>query len=243
MRWLVGDLQGCVEPFERLLEEIRFDEHRDELWVLGDLVNRGPESAATVRLWRDIGGKAILGNHDVNVLLTAAGLRERRRDTMDDFYAANDRDELLALLRELPVLVHLPAPVDRALDVWIVHAGLRPDWTDLPALVPAVNEAEHDDTWLRSAAVTFATRVRCCTAKGEVSRETGPPEECRKPFRPWDAFYRGETLIVHGHWAQRGHYRGERTMGLDSGCVYGGPLTAWCQDDDRVVQVPGQTER
>ena len=241
MRWLVGDLQGCVEPFERLLKEIRFDERRDELWVLGDLVNRGPESAATVRLWRDVGAKSILGNHDVSVLLTAAGVRQRRRDTMDDFYGASDRDELLALMRGLPVLVHLPAPVEGAQNVWIVHAGLRPDWNDLECLAKDVNDAEHDDAWLQSEAVNFATRVRCCTAAGEISRDTGPPEARREPFRPWDDFYRGETLVVHGHWAQRGYYRVERTMGLDSGCVYGGPLTAWCQDEDRVVQVPGQS--
>ena len=74
---------------------------------------------------------------------------------------------------------------------------------------------------------------------GAVPGSLRSPDQMR--FRPWDEFYRGETLVVHGHWAQRGYYRGERTMGLDSGCVYGGPLTAWCQDEDRVVQVPGQS--
>ena len=88
------------------------------------------------------------------------------------------------------------------------------------------------------ADVSFATRVRCCTPEGERCRETGPPEECLVPYRPWDEFYTGDLLVVHGHWARRGHYRGERTLGLDSGCVYGGALTAWCHEEDRIVQVP-----
>jgi bis(5'-nucleosyl)-tetraphosphatase (symmetrical) len=67
--------------------------------------------------------------------------------------------------------------------------------------------------------------------------DPGPPEVCKGSYRPWDAFYRGDDLVVHGHWARRGHYRGERTLGLDSGCVYGGPLTAWCLEEDRIVSI------
>ncbi|MFY0534815.1 hypothetical protein [Nannocystis pusilla] len=81
------------------------------------------------------------------------------------------------------------------------------------------------------------TRVRCCTASGERSKFDRKAEDCPPPYRPWDEFYRGEPMVIHGHWAWRGHYRGPKTMGLDSGCVYGGPLTAWCQDEDRVEQV------
>jgi len=239
VRWLVGDLQGCAEPFERLLETIRFDENRDEIWCLGDLVNRGPDSAAAVRLWIDIGGKGILGNHDVHALLAASDVRKRKNDTLDDLFAAADRGVLLAAMRAMPVLVHLPALDPNGSDVWIVHAGLLPGWTDLRRLATEINDADHDDAWLRSDAVKAATRLRCCTPAGELSRQTGPPQGCVEPFRPWDAYYRGAALVVHGHWAQRGYYRGERTMGLDSGCVYGGPLTAWCQDEDRIVQVPG----
>jgi bis(5'-nucleosyl)-tetraphosphatase (symmetrical) len=243
VRWLVGDLQGCAEPFERLLKEIRFDPGRDELWCVGDLVNRGPDSAAALRLWKDIGGRGILGNHDVYALLADSGACERKNDTINDLFAANDRGVLFDSLRRLPVLVHLPAPSDGgdlAEDVWIVHAGLLPGWTDLDRVSAALDDSTHDDAWLRSDLVNAATRVRCCTPDGELSRDTGPPEACADPFRPWDAYYQGATRVVHGHWARRGYYRGEHTMGLDSGCVYGGPLTAWCQDEDRIVQVPGQ---
>jgi bis(5'-nucleosyl)-tetraphosphatase (symmetrical) len=85
--------------------------------------------------------------------------------------------------------------------------------------------------------VDFAIRVRCCTADGKLQRHTGPPDRCPGDSRPWDTFYEGAALIVHGHWGVRGHYRGEHTLGLDSGCVYGGKLTAWSQEEDRIVQV------
>ena len=120
-----------------------------------------------------------------------------------------------------------------------MHAGLHPNWTDLHAIAARTNEAQHDDDWLRSDDVRYAIRVRCCAPSGKLSKYTGPPADCPPPARPWDDFYGGETLVVHGHWAQRGYYRGKRTMGLDSGCVYGGPLTAWCQEEDRIVEVTG----
>ena len=241
MRWLVGDLQGCPQPLERLLKEIRFDPGRDELWCVGDLVNRGPDSAAAIRLWNDVGGHGVLGNHDVYALLVDSGKWNRKSDTLDDLFAADDRETLLELLRRLPLLVHLAAPCDEAEDVWIVHAGLLPDWTDLDRLSSTPHDAVHDDAWLESDLVSAATRVRCCAPNGDLSRDSAPPESRADPFRPWDEYYGGPTRVVHGHWARRGYYRGEHTMGLDSGCVYGGPLTAWCQDEDRIVQVRGQT--
>ncbi|NIM00446.1 MAG: diadenosine tetraphosphatase [Acidobacteria bacterium] len=242
MRWVVGDLQGCAEPLERLLEEIRFDRGRDELWSVGDVVNRGPDSAKALRLWKDVGARGVLGNHDVYALLAASGTWPRKRDTLDDLFSAADRDDLLETLRRLPLLVHLPAPCNGAEDAWLVHAGILPGWSDLERLAAEFNAGTHDDAWLQSESVSAATRVRCCTPEGGLSRETGPPDACVEPYRAWDAYYSGETRIVHGHWARRGHYRGERTIGLDSGCVYGGPLTAWCQDDDRIVQVPGNRD-
>jgi bis(5'-nucleosyl)-tetraphosphatase (symmetrical) len=124
--------------------------------------------------------------------------------------------------------------------VWIVHAGVHPQWDDLSEVARRVNEAPHDDDWLQHPDVKFATRVRCCDANGERCRHSGPPDACPPPHQPWDVFYRGEVRVVHGHWAARGAYRGRRTMGLDSGCVYGGMLTAWCQEEDRIVQLPSR---
>ncbi|MCA9713418.1 MAG: metallophosphoesterase [Myxococcales bacterium] len=243
MRWYIGDIQGCAREFDRLLVEIRYDPARDELWCLGDLINRGPDSLATLRLWRDVGGRGVLGNHEVYALLARAGVWPRKRDTLQALYDAHDGDELLTRLRGLPVLAHQPGGegVD---DVWAVHAGLDPRWHDqLPEVAARVNGGAHDDAWLEHPDVSFATRVRCCTPDGERSRFDRAPEDCPAPFRPWDELYRGDALVVHGHWAWRGHYRGRRTLGLDSACVYGGSLTAWCQEEDRVVQVPSLAAR
>jgi bis(5'-nucleosyl)-tetraphosphatase (symmetrical) len=238
MRWLVGDVQGCLRELELLLETIRFDPSRDELWLLGDLVNRGPDSLGVLRLWRDLGGHGVLGNHDVHALLAFSGARPKKLPTLRELFDAPDAAELLDRLRALPLLAHLPGEGEGP-DAWVVHAGIHPAWTDLAAAAAGFDAVSHDDAWLRRADVGFAIGARCCTADGERCGFTGRPEDCPAPFRPWDAFYRGETLVVHGHWAMRGHYRGKLTMGLDSGCVYGGPLTAWCQQEDRVVQVSG----
>ena len=235
MRWVVGDIQGCVREFEALLREIAFDPTRDELWALGDLINRGPETAATVRLWRDVGGKGVIGNHEVYALCARTGRWPRKEDELQAFFDAPDADVLLASLRELPLLVYLEG--EGGPDAWLVHGGIHPEWNDLHALARSVQARPHDDDWLDSPEVSFATRVRCCDRRGKRIKWNGPPETCPPTHRPWYSFYGGDTLVVHGHWATHGYYRGSNTMGLDSACVYGGPLTAWCQQEDRVVQV------
>lgn len=244
MRWLVGDVQGCARELEDLLSAIRFDPGHDELWCVGDLVNRGPDSLSTVRLWRSLGGRGVVGNHEVYALCARSGRWPRKRDTLQALYDAPDGDALLASLRALPALAWLPGESGsgepEVPDVWIVHAGLSPKWTDLHATAARINALPHDDEWLESDDVRFATRARCCTPKGKLHRWDREPEGCPEGTVPWDALYRGDALVVHGHWAWRGHYRGVRTIGLDSGCVYGGPLTAWCQQEDRVVQVPSR---
>lgn len=237
MRWIVGDLQGCARELDALLKAIAFDEQRDQLWSCGDLINRGPDSLATVRRWRELGGRGVIGNHEIYALMARSGRWPRKHDTLEPLFTAPDADELLAALRALPALAWLPGDGECG-DVWLVHAGVHPQWHDLHAVAAALETREHDDAWLLCDEVSFATRVRCCTADGERSKFDRKPEDCPPPFRPWDEFYTGSATIVHGHWAWRGHYRGARTIGLDSGCVYGGPLTAWCMEEDRVVQVP-----
>jgi bis(5'-nucleosyl)-tetraphosphatase (symmetrical) len=236
VRWVVGDVQGCARELERLLASVRFDPARDELWSVGDLINRGPDSVAVLRLWRDVGGHAVIGNHEVYALGVRSGRIERRADRLGALFAASDLDEHLARLRALPALVHLPA--EGGTEAWLVHAGIHPAWSDLQAAAARLNAEPHDDAWLAREELRFATRARFCTALGERSPHTGPPAECPAGFRPWDEFYAGPVLVAHGHWATRGVYRGRRTLGLDSGCVYGGALTAWCQQEDRLVSVP-----
>jgi len=235
VRWLVGDLQGCARALEALLGEIRFDPAKDELWALGDLINRGPDSAATVRLWRDVGGRGVIGNHEVYALCVASGRWPRKQDELDDLFAQPDAEALLSSLRALPMMAFLPG--EDGPDVWVVHGGLHPAWTDLSSLCERVEGGPHDDAWLESEEVSFATRVRACDAAGARSKWHGVVSGCPAGYRPWWEHYRGSTMVVHGHWASEGYYRGAHSMGLDSACVYGGPLTAWCQDEDRIVQV------
>jgi bis(5'-nucleosyl)-tetraphosphatase (symmetrical) len=245
MRWVVGDVQGCARELDDLLREIRYDPARDEVWSAGDIINRGPDSLAAARLWRDIGGRGVIGNHEVYALLSRSGRWPRKKDELAEFWAAPDADELAALLRALPLIAHLRAPADAGTstgrDAWLVHAGLHPHWRDLPSLAEVVNAGAHDDDWLARDDVSFATRVRCCTVDGVRSKYDREPSGCPSPYRPWDELFRSDVLVVHGHWAWRGHYRSRNAIGLDSGCVYGGRLTAWCQDEDRVVSVPARS--
>jgi bis(5'-nucleosyl)-tetraphosphatase (symmetrical) len=233
----VGDVHGCVRQLDRLLREIRFDDGRDELWSVGDLVCTGPESAAALRLWRDVGGRGVLGNHDIFALRVRSGDRERKSDDgLEGLFGTPDAEELFGALGRLPVMAHLPG--DRHVsEAWIIHAGLHPRWTDLHETAARLNEGERDDAWLTRDEVDFATRVRCCGPDGELLDDPGPPSVCDGPYRPWDQYYSGDALIIHGHWARRGFYRGAHTMGLDSGCVYGGYLTAWCQEEDGLARV------
>jgi bis(5'-nucleosyl)-tetraphosphatase (symmetrical) len=236
VRWIVGDVQGCVREVEQLLGAIEFDRTRDQLWSTGDLINRGPHSLATIRLWRELGGRAVIGNHEVYALCARSGRWPRKRDTLDELFQAPDADELFAWLRTFLSMAWLPGG-DGVRDVWLVHAGIHPRWTDLHAVAAELEAREHDDDWLLSDEVSFLTRVRCCTESGERSSYDRGPEGCPPPYRPWDDFYDGPARIVYGHWAWRGHHRTRNTIGLDSGCVYGGPLTAYCVEEDRVVQV------
>ncbi len=236
VRWVIGDVHGCARELEDLLAEIRYDPARDEAWSIGDLVNTGPFPVETLRLWKATGGRGVLGNHDIYALLVRSGAVPRRRDRLDPLLRAKRCDDLLEDLRRLPVLAALPRD-DRG-RVWLVHAGIHPRWKDLDAVRLRLDSDLRDDRWLRSHDVGFATRVRCCSPTGDRVRYVGKPENCPPPHRPWDAFYSGRELVVHGHWAMRGYYRAGRTIGLDSGCVYGGHLTAWSVDEDRIVQVP-----
>ncbi len=243
MHWVVGDVQGCARELEDLLAAIGFDASRDRLVSVGDLVNKGPDSLEALRLWRDAGGVGVIGNHDVYALCARSGRWERGDDdTLDALFDAPDADELLGVLRALPVLLHLDLPDDGAggAGTWVVHAGLHPHWTDLHAVAERLNGGTHDDDWLLRSEVAFATRVRCCTADGQPSEQVGPPEIYADPYRPWNEFYTGQARVAHGHWAHRGHCRHGRTIGLDSGCVYGRELTAWCVEEDRIVQVPAR---
>jgi bis(5'-nucleosyl)-tetraphosphatase (symmetrical) len=260
--YVIGDIHGCWRTLERLLERIRWRQERDRLWLVGDLVNRGPESLAVLR-WAvaQPGLVVTLGNHDLHLLAVAAGLARRRsEDRLEEVLGAPDRDELLGWLRTRPF-------VHRENGVMMVHAGLWPGW-DLAHAEAMASEAQQrlagrgrraflerlvskprpkwrtdlvGDERLAAAAAIF-TRLRVVGRDGRVKLGfTGPPEEAPEGYRPWfetsDIVKRGPRLVF-GHWAQLGFFRDDRVVCLDSGCVYGGTLTALRLEDGQVFHEP-----
>lgn len=256
--YAIGDIQGCYEPLRRLLDLLRFDPAADRLWLVGDLVNRGPHSVDVLRLARDLGERVttVLGNHDLTLLAVAAGkVKPKRRDTFHSILDAPDRDELLDWLRHCPLLHH-----DPILGFTMIHAGLPPQW-DLALAQSCAAEVE---TALRGPdcaaflermfgseprrwksdlngydrlrfTVNALTRMRFCTTDGALSlAEKGPPGTQSKGLWPWfDAPNRRNSALnlVFGHWAALGYYRAPGIYALDSGCVWGNRLTAIRLDD------------
>lgn len=268
--WAIGDLQGCYAPTQRLLERIRFDPAADTLWFCGDLVNRGGESLETLRLVHSLRDncRVVLGNHDLSLLAIAERDRAQQRKVNPDLRRilfADDRDELLDWLRGLP-LVH----ADRDLGWMMVHAGLAPKWTtamaeahagevhrrlrgpgyhkllramygDRPAWSPGLRGLDRE-----RAIINVFTRMRYCTPRGRIAfGEKGPPGTQEPGLYPWYAVpgrAERDLKIVCGHWSSLGLFIGHGVHGLDTGAVWGGPMTALQLDSEdlRVVQVPGR---
>lgn len=261
--YAIGDVQGCYDALRRLLDIVKFDPPRDTLWLVGDLVNRGPQSLEALRFARSLGDAAVtvLGNHDLHLLVVAAGYsRQHHGDTLDDVLRAPDRDELLHWLRRQKLM--------HASDGYaMVHAGLLPSWgiaqaTALAREVEQVLRGEDHDEWLRlmygnephawrddlkgydrlRVIVNAMTRMRLCTAEGVMEfRHKLAPVAGTMPagYLPWyDVPHRAsrDTPIVFGHWAALGVLLREDVIGLDSGCVWGRKLSALRLDDRRTFQ-------
>lgn len=232
MHWLLGDLQGCVKALEAFVRQSGFCPQKDTLWCLGDLINKGPHSLETLTLWKDLGGRAVLGNHELYALSCLLGQRSRKADTLDALLESSSGQTALEQLSAAPILAKLEV---QGRTLWLVHGGVHPEW-DLESMSHQLNALSTSQR-LASDDVFFATRIRCCTASGEMSRFFGHPRDCPPPYAPWDSHYRGPDLVVHGHWAMRGHYKGPRSMGLDGGYVYGRSLWAYCVEQDRVLEI------
>jgi hypothetical protein len=211
-RIFIGDVQGCRGELTRLLEACTYDPSTDHLCLVGDLVNKGPDSDGVLRLAREADATVVLGNHDL------WWIRHRRGDA-----------ELRDWLAHRPFL----ATWD---DVIMVHAGLHPAWDDTAiellrrGLAPPV-----DLTGPLSPEMEWLVTVRYCDPSGNRPTRDWPPPS--PPFAPWDELYRGHRTVVFGHWARRGLVVAPRVRGLDTGCVYGGKLSAWISEEDRIVQV------
>jgi bis(5'-nucleosyl)-tetraphosphatase (symmetrical) len=256
-----GDLQGCHRPLQRLLEQI--SPPADEpLWFCGDLINRGPDSLATLRTVIGLGDRAVtvLGNHDLHLLATVAGSRKLRRgDTLQPILDAPDRDDLVNWLRRRP-LAHLQG------DYLLVHAGLVPSWDPLRTIelaheVEAVLRGPHwgdfmsvmygndPDQWDDSlggnerlrAIVNILTRVRYLDKDGRLDlSSTTSPADAPSGKRPWFEMpgrrSAGRT-VVFGHWSTLGLVNRPNLVALDTGCVWGGCLSAMRLETRQLFQV------
>jgi len=260
--YAIGDIQGCHSAFEHMLDAIGFEAARDRLWLVGDLVNRGPESLAVLRRVMALGDAAItvLGNHDLHLLAVAEGFRKpHRSDTLEGVLGAPDRNEMLEWMRSCKMM-HVEG------EYALVHAGLLPEWTTGRALelareVEAVLSGSlfhqflgqmygnHPDRWSESltgvdrlrVVVNAMTRMRVCTPEGGMDfRFKGRPEDTPAGYLPWYAVpgraSRDRTVIC-GHWSALGLRMEERLVALDSGCLWGGTLSAVRLEDRRLYQV------
>lgn len=262
--YAIGDLQGCYDEFRALLDRLQFEPARDRLWLVGDLVNRGPGSLECLRFVRSLGASAltVLGNHDLHLLAVAAdaGRGLKKGDTLDDVLRAPDRDELLAWLQRQPLLHE-----DRELDWAMIHAGLPPEWSVADAAICARDVervlaiapeefyarmyGNEPDRWSPGLAgydrlrftVNCLTRLRYCTADGRLlMKPKGPPHEAPADALPWfrvPGRRSAGSRILFGHWSALGWHAADGVVSLDTGCVWGGRLTALRLDAARAEPV------
>jgi bis(5'-nucleosyl)-tetraphosphatase (symmetrical) len=250
--YAIGDIQGCCDEFEQLLDLLHFDPTQDQLWLTGDLVNRGPRSLDTLRLVKSLGPSAItvLGNHDLHLLAIAFDNKTRRtKDTLDTILTAPDRDELLHWLRQQPLLHH-----DTQLNRTLIHAGLPPQWTlaqakacarELELILQDPHQASElfkhmygdtPDRWSddlqgmdRLRFITNClTRLRVCTADGSLRlKEKNVPTQLALGLYPWFQAPNRQTTndrIICGHWSALGFHQADNVLALDTGCIWGGTL-------------------
>ncbi len=272
--YLLGDVQGCYEPLQRLLEKINFDPASDRLWACGDLVNRGGQSLEVLRLLRGMNGRfrATLGNHDLHLLACHHGCSKgrvsKRELSNKEFRAvlnAPDRLQLMQWLQQMP-LAHWFG--DHQL--LLLHAGVIPQWdleqtldcagTIDSALRQGGSKARKSlrkmygecprrwrpdrGKWKQLRFITqVLTRLRFCNADGKVLQgASGPPGSQRRGYLPWFDHERRRTKgirIAFGHWASLGLHINKEIIALDSGCVWGGQLSALRLEDERLFQVQG----
>ena len=270
-RWAIGDVQGCADELAELIARIDFKPDRDQLWFVGDLVNRGPDSLRVLRWVRSLKDNAVcvLGNHDLHLLAVAwVGAKLRKNDTLSAILDAPDRDTLIEWLTERPLAHFAPEPKDL-----MVHAGVVPRWSvaETLAIGAEVQQAlrtdprrllsamygDEPDCWRPSLkglarlrfAVNVLTRMRFCTPDGRIDlKQKGKPDSAPAPWIPWFKAPRrasGNERIIFGHWSALGFYRTEQFVGLDTGCVWGGSLTALNLDLPQAppISVPSRQPR
>ena len=251
--YAIGDIQGCYDQLQQLLAELEFKPDKDKLWFAGDIVNRGPDSLQTLRFIKSLGNNAItvLGNHDLHLLAIANGRgKSGKRDTLNPILESEDRNELLDWLIQQPLMHY-----DKELNVCMVHAGIHPYWSVKKALKlaaevedmlqgPKSHEFFHHmygdkppkwsdklKGWDRLRFITNVfTRMRYCDYNGHLSlKDKGKPGKQPTGIYPWfDILDRKttDTRIIFGHWSTLGRVEEKNLYPLDTGCLWGGKLSA-----------------
>ncbi|MFQ5642541.1 MAG: symmetrical bis(5'-nucleosyl)-tetraphosphatase [Thiogranum sp.] len=255
--YAIGDIQGCCNELEGLLEQIDFDPRQDKLWFAGDLVNRGPDSLETLRLLHRLNIMTVLGNHDLHLLATAhIPAYRKHKDTLEQVIQAPDGPELLEWLRHQPLLHH-----DAVTGYTLIHAGLPPQWNldkarrcaaEVEQVLRSDDHTEFlkimygnhptrwsDDLhgWDRLRFITNClTRLRYCDSNGRLALEhKGPPGSQPRHLKPWFEWTQRKSRdmnILFGHWSTLGAYDEAGIHSLDTGCLWGGSLTALRLDRD-----------
>lgn len=265
----VGDIQGCFDEFEQLLELINFGSE-DQLWLAGDLINRGPKSLETLRYCQSLGNqlRVVLGNHDLHLIAVArGGAKNARKDTLDSILTAPDRESLLDWLQQQPLLHH-----DQQSGFTMTHAGIPPKWL----LAEAIARANEVEAVLASAKASdflenmygnkpkrwqddldgidrlrcitnYYTRMRFCDDQDTLDFDS--KESADNPplgYLPWFAHSNRamkDQPIIFGHWAAlMGQANTANVFALDTGCVWGGQLTAMRLDNQALFSVPSMSQ-
>lgn len=264
--YAIGDIQGCFDDLQRLLEKINFDSASDSLWFCGDIINRGPRSLETIRFIKQLGDRAVtvLGNHDLHFLAVAYVTdKPSKNDTFDDILKANDRDELVHWLRHQELFHY-----DTDLNISMVHAGIPPDWTvedarcysaEMENVLKAENPKKFFEHmygnqprqwqdqlkgWDRYRYITNVfTRMRFCDADGHPDfKFKGDIGSQPDHLVPWFMHQNRLTVnneIIFGHWSTLTNIKVKNIYPLDTGCLWGGQLSALRIDrhDRQLIQV------
>ena len=259
--YLAGDIQGCLSELKSLLKQMKFNTKKDELWLVGDLVARGPHSLETLRFIKSLGesAKVVLGNHDLHLLATHAGLKKvKTKDNLSALLAAEDVDELMAWLAQQPLLRKLPNE-----DAYMSHAGISPQWTIKEATKYAKIAQQYiasDDRkyWLQLMygespnnwhdaktdiekfryTINALTRMRYCNLDGSLEFSCKEaPDFAPKTLKPWFELLPKKLSYrwIFGHWAAlMGTCDHKKLYALDTGCVWGNHLTLMRWEDKKL---------
>lgn len=261
--WVIGDIQGCAKSLQQLLKHPSLDKTDSHFVFVGDLVNRGPDSVGVLRQIRALGERAhtVLGNHDIHLLGVAAGVRQSSAsDTLDSVLNAPDASELIDWLRHQPLALHLAGHL-------IIHAGLHPEWQlkTVLKLAKKVQKTLQAPNWQSRIAMLFGnkpntwnkelkgikkqrytvnalTRLRHFNAQGQIDTKHKSTPSYENGLTPWFAMPNRqiELPVVFGHWSALGLYLQPDTIGIDTGCLWGGKLTAIRLSDRKIVQIANQ---